>query len=184
MLEFAFSANYYIATVESTLSVVSLSLQGIGETTIFQRSNAKTYLIQPKDEKPWVLEITGDLANPEADGIYGCPSPNHFLAVTDSVAYYVNSQSPLDSLTLTNFPVQQIRSFPAFEMLLVIDFFSLTAIGPSGILWRSNRLVVDELKVVRATNEHLFCCGRYEFEFLKLDRLTGKVLEGNPFSES
>lgn len=197
VLDFAFRAQYSLKVIsgkpEDKGIIVSLGSTGdFEETAILDGSLTidTCYLrVQPSNGKPWFLDLYGDIENKQVEGIYGCPNPDFFLAVIDSVAYYINSSFPLQSKVIRCQPVRQVISYPGYDLLLVLDFVAMTAVGTSGILWTTNRLVRDELKVLEISDEKIFCAGNYRTynsgnnDIVSIDRHDGRILSGNIFSE-
>ncbi len=194
-LEFGFKAEYLIKKPNPDLMpeyFVSLSGNEFFQSNLSKVSEVvldNCLQIEPANKAPWLLEINGDLINPQVEGIYGCPCSKSFLAVVDSVAYYISSELPLKYTLIESQPVRHVNTYPALDLVLVLDYTGMTAIGPHGILWNSNRLVRDELKVITVTEDFIFCCGDYnsksteQNDFAKLSRLDGKVLEQNLWTE-
>jgi len=197
VLDFAFRAHYSleVISVKPEDKGIIVRLDGTGdfeETSVLGDSlslNSCYLRVQPLNEKPWFLELYGDIENKQVEGIYGCPSPDFFLAVIDSVAYYINSNLPFKASVIKSQPVRQVLSYPALDLLLILDFVAMTAIGKSGILWTTNRLVRDELKVLEISDEKIFCCGNYNTssfgndDVVTINRCDGRILAGNIFTE-
>lgn len=66
------------------------------------------------------------------------------------------------------------------DLLLLVRFIDIVALGPSGVAWRSARLAVDDLAVVIASPEAVVCSldNLGGSETITLDPLTGEQLSG------
>lgn len=136
--------------------------------------------IQHKDQSPWLLEIFGDQDANSSQGIYACPNADYFLAVIDCIAFYISSKLPFYARVIDADYVRAVHSYPNLDFMLIVDFTSMTAIDSSGILWSSNRLVLDELKITSVTNDEIFCEGRQDLSFddsVVISRLDGRILK-------
>ena len=66
--------------------------------------------------------------------------------------------------------------------MLLVSFLDIVAVGPSGVAWRSGRLAVDDLRVVKVSGDVIECLcslgGPDADEILVLDVLTGRQTAG------
>jgi hypothetical protein len=64
------------------------------------------------------------------------------------------------------------------NLLLLVRFIDIVALGPDGVAWRSPRLAVDGLAVVSASSDAVVCSldNLGGSETITLDPLTGEQL--------
>lgn len=188
-LDFAFRAKYKVESCwPEDLEYAKFPIFAFNENgpREYDTKVSASLIIRPDEDEPWAVGLDGDMVSEQATGIYACPDPNCFLAVVDSWAYYIDSTTPGGVTVLPIYPVRKIYSCVSFDMLFALEFASMTAIGPTGIMWSTKRLVVDELSITRISEEVVHGCGdfhRDDENLFVLDRLTGKVLRGNIFCE-
>lgn len=58
-------------------------------------------------------------------------------------------------------PVVRITEDERHDLVYLVGFSELTAIGRDGIVWRSERLALDDLKVVRIEQGRVVCTGYF-----------------------
>lgn len=131
----------------------------------------------------WVGTFAGGLGG--VTGVFACPSPKHLCLVVDGQAYLVQADTPAEAAVLADMVWQVIPV--GSELLLVVSPIDMVAISSAGILWRSERLTLDDLHVVEATPQVIMCTGfslRGEPENLTLDASTGTLVEGPRLDDS
>lgn len=114
------------------------------------------FYVKNSDSSKWALSVQGDIESSLAEGVHACPSPNHFLVVVDSIGFYVDSRYPGLVTRVHDEPIRKIERILNAELLLLVGFTSLTAIGPPGILWTSDRLVTDGLTIKSVSSQTIF----------------------------
>lgn len=113
-----------------------------------------------------------------------CTSPDadRFLVIRSGAAYLVSADDPEDWSDLGS-RIQVALQVPEHNMLLLGGDGSLAAYGPdAGLLWESERLVLDELEVVsiregRIQVRGFMGMGKGE---CALDARSGRLIEGQP----
>lgn len=83
------------------------------------------------------------------------PNPEVCLVVAGGIAYRVNVTEKTAEQIEMRFPVTQIAEAPASELLMLVDFCDVAAIGPSGVKWRARDLVSDDLRVLSVEGNRL-----------------------------
>ena len=86
-------------------------------------------------------------------------------------------------------PVTRIWQAQESDLLLMVSFGDVTAIGPTGVVWRSKRLAYDDLKVTASDLTRIVCRGMVDVNDLftgipseiAIDPLTGEQLSGPVF---
>lgn len=115
-------------------------------------------------------------------GLFATPGPFEVCAVVDGLALVVDVRRPDLGATPVCDQVAQVVATPRGDLLLLVSFFDIVAVGPTGVAWRSGRLAADDLRVVKVSGSVIECrCslgGPDADEILVLDVLTGKQTAG------
>jgi hypothetical protein len=81
-----------------------------------------------------------------------------------------------------------VRSSPTENLLFLVSFIDIVAIGITGIAWCTPRLAVDDLHVVRTTSDVIECTldnlGGTQTVTLDAPLLTGVARTDPPFGSS
>jgi hypothetical protein len=114
--------------------------------------------VTPESGPVWVGLFPGG-GGGRTSGTFACPAEDHLCVVVDGSAYLVDVGAPGRGAVVLLRETHQV--FPAVEegSLLLAGYQHLVAIGPSGALWRSPRLVLDDLFVVSVANGRAVCSG-------------------------
>jgi len=106
-------------------------------------------IIRPSDGEPWVLSA-GVVGVTE---IYATADPEVLcVAKRFEELYLVNVR---DVGAVVRLGMRPVRITAALDhgLLLVTNFSHITAVGPTGIVWRSEDVVYDDLKITRADGD-------------------------------
>jgi hypothetical protein len=91
--------------------------------------------------------------------VFACPSPDHACVIVDGLAYVVDVRAPARGATIAAKAVTTVVPVPDAKILLLAGDTDLAAVGAHGFAWSTPRLVVDDLRVLRATPEAIVCTG-------------------------
>src|SRR6266536_513142 len=97
----------------------------------------------------------------EAAPVFACPNPTEALVVCDGQAYLVDVTAPTRTTVLDLEPVTQVRRVRDLDLLVLAGFVFMAALGPAGLAWHSERLCLDDLRVLDATADGIHCCGDF-----------------------
>jgi hypothetical protein len=135
--------------------------------------------IHPFDSPSWVATFAaGGLGG--VTGLYACPASSDLVALVDGAGYLVDVAAPDAGAEVAHHQVSQVVGV-AGDLLLLVRFIDIVAIGTNGIAWRSERLAVDDLQVEHATAERIVSSGDLldtELTPIVLDPRTGSQIEG------
>jgi hypothetical protein len=151
--DFAYTAKYRVEKVlENTILDPSIPHYRYNESGLSSNETASSVnlVVYPQNGRPFLIGLTGDSdidSRPNADGIWGCPSSEHFLVIADSIGIYVDSVDPSKTKLLNIYPIRKVHKSLATRLLLVMDFKAITALGVNGILWTSDDLVRDGVNI-------------------------------------
>lgn len=144
--------------------------------------------ITSKSSDSWIAALTGDISNPQVEGVYACPSEKHCLVVVNSNAFLINTARKGDIIMVGDC-IRKVEKYLFLDLLLLMDYVSITAIGKNGVLWKTPRLVRDGVSVSLVSDEFIYGEGDYSHsnsdgDCFKLNTETGRVIQGNIFTES
>jgi len=141
--------------------------------------------IRPARVPPWTASFPGGSIGSSLSGFFGVPSADHLLVVADGWGAIVDVRSPAAPAEILGHQVHQVHQVvrvPDEDIVLLSGLCDVTAVGRDGRLWRSPRLFLDELQIVRVEREQILCSG-YSMGTSEaiIDLRSGEKLSGPPF---
>jgi hypothetical protein len=91
--------------------------------------------------------------------VYATPSPRHVCAIVDGLAYVVAVDSPDQPAFIAASAVTHVLPVPDVPVLVLTGDTDIAGIRDDGIVWAVPRLVVDDLRVLRANKDAIVCSG-------------------------
>jgi hypothetical protein len=141
--------------------------------------------VTPEAGEPWVgVFYGGDYKAPASapSRLIAWPDARSFCVLYGGSAVVVRADDPQKTYEIDTYPVTQM--FVAAERGIVVfaDFTNLTAYGGAGLLWRSQRLALDEVRVEGIEGDALTVYGFFggSSNRLTVDVATGQA-SGQPF---
>ena len=127
----------------------------------------------------------GDDASPSAldSHVVGMPDGRSFGVVYRGVATIVRSQNPLVEHEVPCWPVTDMLVVPERQLVLFADFVELAAYDSGGLVWRTGRIALDDLKIVGVHGNVIRVAGFFgdaDAEEFEVDIVTGAA-SGQPF---
>lgn len=111
--------------------------------------------VAPLTGQPWYGFFASGFDSPHVmNAICSCPDPDSLCVVAGGYAYVVKANDPSQWLRVDQRPVVELRTVRDRQLLLFEGFTSITAVGPQGIAWNTERLSWEGLRVT-AVNDHL-----------------------------
>jgi hypothetical protein len=143
----------------------------------------------PSSGKPWTgVFAFGYSPAVGVSRVLSSPDPNRVCVISQGAAYIVNAGSPEDWRQLPVLPVTDVRVLVEHELLIFSDFTHLAAYGASGVVWESQRVCWDDLRIVTVTPKLIEGVGAdptnsssYEMRFA-VDLKSGRSLVAPPKS--
>jgi len=86
-------------------------------------------------------------------GVFSCPDEQSVCVVASGQAYFVQVYNPQIWEQVQAFPIWDIRVILEKQLLVLADFTVLTAYGPHGIVWVTDRLSWDGIKITDVTSD-------------------------------
>lgn len=118
-------------------------------------------------------------------GVFGVASPRHLLAVNGGDGYWVDVESPQHYALIPMSPIVEVRRAPGTGIVLLVSYSELAAIDRDGLVWTSERLCLDDLRILEVDTTTVRLGGSFmegEGEFT-VDVRTGEPLGGSPFGQ-
>jgi hypothetical protein len=141
--------------------------------------------VTPESGDPWLGVFRGgDYGFPAATRarLIGWPDGRSFCVVHKGGAVVVRAHDPHETYAIDTYPIT--GTFVASERKVVVfaDFTNLTAYDSDGLLWRSKRLALDELRVEGIEGDTLVVYGFFGSRSARfsVDIATGRA-SGQPF---
>jgi hypothetical protein len=91
--------------------------------------------------------------------VYACPSPDQLCAVVDGLAYLVDVNAPDEPAVIAANAVVHVLAIKDVPLLLLASDTDLAGVGADGAFWSAPRVVVNDLRVIRASAEAIVCSG-------------------------
>lgn len=86
-------------------------------------------------------------------GIYSSPHEQKVCVVSSGQAYIVRVDDPHAWEEVRAFPVWDVRAIPDKQILILADFTTLTAYDREGMIWKTDHLSWDGLKITSIGND-------------------------------
>lgn len=114
--------------------------------------------VEPFDAPVWIGAFAAGGMGLVRD-VYACPSAHHMCVIVDGLAYVVDVRAPQRGAIIPAKAVTTVVPVKDARILLLAGDTDLAAVGETGNVWSTPRLVVDELRVLRASAEAIVCTG-------------------------
>lgn len=117
-------------------------------------------------------------------GAFGAPGETTLAIVNGGCGYVVDVLDPAAYAVIPKAPITGVSAEPALGLLFLATFSELTAIDTDGLLWVSERLVLDDLKIQRVTLDAITATGTTIEGTVRatvtVDPMTGAVVGAKP----
>lgn len=119
-------------------------------------------------------------------GVFACPRPTDALVVCDGQSYLVDVTAPSHTTALSLWPVTQVCRVRDLDRVVLVSHSNLAALGPAGLAWNSQRLCLDNLRVLDAAAHGISCSGDFvgSTEEFTVDPSNGQIHSGPRFLDS
>ncbi len=138
--------------------------------------------VEPEDAPAWVGSFeAGGLGG--VSGVYASPDPHRLVVASNGTVLLVDVRDPRAGAAATDRHVQQVEAVADAGLLLLVGYSEMTAIGASGLAWRTGRLGLDGLRVLHTSVDAIACEIDHPGEVgtLTLDPATGQQTSGTRF---
>jgi hypothetical protein len=173
MLHTSFACNF---TIESNPELPGTGVWHVEEVYIpetFRPKPNRGHLILSvaSDSSRRILHVDAN----EVSEVWTTPNPDHLL-ITGWDTYYISlmDMSKVQEIPFSTHCVN-VFEMPQKRLMLLYDYFQLVAVGTGGLLWQTERLVSDDLAVIRVEGTVIKCSGEWPAS-VDVDLMTGKVI--------
>jgi len=109
------------------------------------------------DQERWVGTFTAGIDG--VQGVFATPNPRRVCCVVAGLAYVVDVKDPGAGAELAHWQTVSVTPVTGGNTLLLAGFVDMMALGQSGIAWRSERLVLDDLRILQVSADEIVCSG-------------------------
>jgi hypothetical protein len=105
----------------------------------------------PEDNPAWLGYFSFGFANSSdytLSGVYSSPNVTYACVISNGGGYWVNANDPSDCLVLQLKPILHVSAAKEHALLILSSFTSIGLIGSDGILFKSQRLCWDDLRIL------------------------------------
>jgi hypothetical protein len=131
------------------------------------RATGPMLRIAPSGRQPWIGLFHcgdhrgGDWFPPARRFLIGWPDEESFCVVCGGLGCVARANEPKTTFEIEAHPVTDVLVLPEQRLVIFANFTDLIAYGGEGVVWRSGRLVTDDLRIVRADRDELRVTGYY-----------------------
>ena len=109
--------------------------------------------------------------------------PDWLFVLADRAGYAVNTCQPSEWSWISSQPITGVHIARDHDMILFADYITIAAYGQNGVVWRSERLCWDDLKIIGVDGDQIIGCGcdttsSSEGRFV-LDLFTGAICDSD-----
>jgi hypothetical protein len=118
--------------------------------------------VTPASGEPWIgVFHGGEYGVPPAapSQVIGWPDEKSLCVVKAGAGCLVRTDDPTTNSEIDAFPITDVLAIPDRDLVVFADFTDLIAYGPDGIAWRSGRVALDEVEIIRAEGDVLHVAG-------------------------
>lgn len=155
--EFTFPRNYEARVLESAplphpvekLYHFPAELEEGDRTGVYVR-------VTPRQGPAWNgFFALGFNSDQVVNAVCSCPDPDSLCVVAGGYAYVVRASDPAQWMRIEQNPVVDLLVVARQGLVLLVGFTSITALGPAGIAWTTERLSWEGVRVVEARDGKL-----------------------------
>jgi hypothetical protein len=117
--------------------------------------------VRPAGSNPWVAVFADLEAHVSFEAVIALPDPSTFCVIRHGAGVTVRADDPRITREIEALPITGCLVVPDLELVVFADFTSLVAYGVQGPVWRSRRIAMDDLKIVRAEGRILHVTGSF-----------------------
>lgn len=111
-----------------------------GEEEAMERG-ALQLLVRPRTGGTFLATCALGFRDPSLpSGVFACPAPDDLLALAGGYAYLVDTTKPETCVHLPLRPITESASVLEHGIILLAGFHAVAAIGAAGLLWQTDRL--------------------------------------------
>jgi hypothetical protein len=110
--------------------------------------------ISPQSAGQWVGIFAFGYPSPQVkSGIYSCPDERTLCVVAQGRGYLVRTDDPTTWEQIRAYPIINVHPVSRNNLIVFADFTRLTAYGPAGLLWQTDELSWDSVKISKVADD-------------------------------
>lgn len=87
--------------------------------------------------------------------LFSTPDPRALLVVSRGAGYHVQVGNPPTVTGLRFFPILDARPVPERNLIILVSHTRIAAIGPNGLLWRTQRISWDGISITAIGRQYI-----------------------------
>lgn len=182
--DFTFPRSYEVKALESAPPVHPLEKLYHYPVELEEGDRSGIYIrVVPNPGAAWFGFFAAGFESPQVmNAVCSCPDPDSLCIVAGGYAYVVRSTDPRHWSRIEQRPVVELKTVADQRLILFAGFTSITALGPDGIAWTTQRLSWEGIRITQIDGEVLHGYGWHapsdkEVRF-EVDLRTGKHTGG------
>lgn len=135
--------------------------------------------VTPNEEDRWIgFFSSGGLGG--LSGVFATPDAVAVCVVVDGLAYLVDVTAPQGGAPTISWQTAQVVPMTDPRLLLIVSDLNIVALGVDGVAWQTQRLAVDDLRVVKTAPGRILCTldNLGGSATIELDATTGEQVSG------
>jgi hypothetical protein len=155
--DFTFPHRYEIKVLESAPPVHPLEKLYHFPVELEEGDRSGVYVrVAPSGGPAWFGFFAAGFDSPHVmNAVCSSPDPDSVCVIAGGYAYVVNSSKPGQWHRIEQRPVVELRTVTDQRLILFAGFTSITALGPNGVLWTTQRLSWEGIQITRIDGEVL-----------------------------
>jgi hypothetical protein len=147
--EFSFPRNYEVRVLESEPPVHPLEKLYHFPVELEEGDRNGAFVrVTPGHGPAWTgFFAQGFDSNHVLSAVCSCPDPDSVCVIAGGYAYVVKVSDPSQWFRIEQRPVTELQVLPRHELLLFAGFTTITALGRQGIVWTTERLSWEGLRI-------------------------------------
>ncbi|MGH2779923.1 MAG: hypothetical protein ACRDLA_00620 [Thermoleophilaceae bacterium] len=163
---FEFVARYEVRQLERIDRQFSLNVLAFPDAVPVDRqtelAEGPILAVTPASGEPWIgVFHGGEYGVPPAapSQVIGWPDEKSLCVVKGGAGCLVRTDDPAANSEIDAFPITDVLAIPDRGLVVFADFTDLIAYDPDGVAWRSGRVALDDVKIIRAEGDTLDVAG-------------------------
>jgi len=155
--DFTFPRNYEVRVLDAPPLPHPLEQLHHYPVKLDEGDRAGAYLrVVPAEGAPWNgFFALGFESDQVVNAICSSPDPDCFCAVVGGYAYLVHASDPTRWFRVEQRPVVELRALLEQKILLFSGFTTISAVGPAGLKWTTERLSWEGISRIEITGKKL-----------------------------
>lgn len=147
--DFTFQREYEVKVLEAPPPVHPLEKLYHYPLELDEGDRSGVYArVAPKAGPAWFGFFASGFDSPHVmNAVCSCPDPESLCMIAGGYAYVVKATDPMQWFRVDQRPVVELRTNTDQQLILFQGFTSITALGPSGIAWTTERLSWEGLRI-------------------------------------